>query len=114
MCMIPHRVLEGLYKRPLTTLVWCVSQLFELVDIPFVLFNDSWLNHRTGRMAYVKVMLMGLSCMIIGTKICDCLVMEKMVDDNCFRFSLFIALSLLLCADQNRMYINLPSQTLIQ
>lgn len=54
----------------------------------------------------MKVMPMGLSCMTIGTKIYDCLVMEKMVGDNCFRFSqIFAILFLYVYVYKNQVYI---------
>ena len=53
---------------------------------------------RTGRMDCVKMTLMALSCMRIGTKICSYLVMVMMADNSCYRFispSLLLAYSVL-------------------
>lgn len=52
-------------------------------SFPLVLFV---VNARTGRMAYLRVMLMDLSCMRIGTKIYVSLVKEKMVGSSYFRY----------------------------
>lgn len=65
---------------------YCKSVLFNFsLSIILVLcFHDN----RTGRMAYVKVMLMDLSCMRTGIKIYDFLVTRTTVDNNYFRFLL--------------------------
>jgi hypothetical protein len=55
-----------------------------------IIFVFSNFDTRIGRMAYVRVMLMDLSCMRTGIKIYDSLMMGKMVEDDCFRFLLFI------------------------
>lgn len=70
----------------LTRFLHCV--LLDLtILIIFVLSNC---DTRIGKMAYVRVMQMDLSCMRTGIKIYDSLVMGKMVEDDCFRFLLFI------------------------
>jgi len=40
-------------------------------------------------MVYARLMLMAPFCMRIGTKICDCLLMGRMVDNSSFRFMFF-------------------------
>lgn len=42
-------------------------------------------------MDYARLMLMAPFCMRIGTKICDCLLMGRMVDNSSFRFIFFIS-----------------------
>jgi hypothetical protein len=73
------------------SLMYCKSSFCVPLDLNIlIIFVLSNRETRIGRMAYVRVMLMDLSCMRTGIKIYDSLVMGKMVEGNYFRFLLFI------------------------